>query len=298
MQAQRPARHLGAGVEEVEGHEERGEQAHRLQVLVGGQQRHALAQQPRHQPGDERTDQVVHAQRIGDVGGDQPDHHQQRELRARRLRRHPAPQGHEQQRQADQHRQQRQAGQAHLPGIAGLQDHEQRRQRQQFAGDGLAGDPEALFFVQPQPPQRLDDETGGGGQQGQRQQSGRLPRQPGVAPGQPADAEQGAATHHQVQQQRPQAAAQRLRIHFQAGEQEQRGDAERRQQGHHRVVRARPHRQHRDDAEQQAGQRRRHLEALQRARDHQQGEDQQQVDQFVAHRAGDSGGTRRRRQRR
>ncbi|KAG1309798.1 hypothetical protein G6F63_016406 [Rhizopus arrhizus] len=40
---------------------------------------------------------------------------------------------------------------------------------------------------------------------------------------------------------------------------------------------------HADDAEQQAGQRRWQAEALQRAGDHQQREDQQQVDQLMAH---------------
>ncbi len=48
-----------------------------MQVLVRGQQRHALVQQARDQAGDERANQVVHAQQVGDVGRHHADHHQQ-----------------------------------------------------------------------------------------------------------------------------------------------------------------------------------------------------------------------------
>ncbi|KAG1258701.1 hypothetical protein G6F65_015495 [Rhizopus arrhizus] len=276
LEAERFAGHLGAGVEEIERHEERGEQAQRVQVLVRGQQRHALVQQARDQAGDEGADQVVHAQQIGDVGRDHADHHQQRELRAGRVRCHPASQRDEQQRQADHHCQQGQAGQRHMARITGLQHDEQRRQRQQFAGNGLAGHPEPLVFAQAQPRQRIHDEAGGGRQQRQRQQARGLPRQLRVAPGQPAHAEQRAGADHQVRQQRPHATTQRPQIHFQAGEQEQRRNAQRGQQTNYRVVRLVTQPQHADDAEQQAGQRRWQAEALQRAGDHQQREDQQQ----------------------
>ncbi|MNT72856.1 hypothetical protein D3C72_2114950 [compost metagenome] len=108
-----------------------------------------------------------------------------------------------------------------MPRIAGLQHDEQRRQGQQFTGDGLAGDPETLVLAQPQPRQRIHDETGGRGQQRQRQQPRCLPWQTGITPGQPADAEQGRAADQQMRQQRPHAAPQGLQVNFQASEQEQ-----------------------------------------------------------------------------
>ncbi|MNI43309.1 hypothetical protein D3C73_976350 [compost metagenome] len=200
------------------------------------------------------------------------------------MRRDPAAERDEQQWQADHHRQQRKAGQCHMPRIAGLQHDEQRRQGQQFTGNGLAGDPEPLVLAQPQPRQRIHDEAGGRGQQRQRQQPCGLPWQTGVTPGQPADAEQGRTADQQMRQQRPHAAPQGLQVHFQPGKQEQRRNAQRGQQSDDRVVRLVAQPEHADDAEQQAGQGRGQAEPLQRARDHQQREDQQQVDQFMTHR--------------
>src|SRR3546814_6102040 len=70
-----------AGVEEVERHEERREQAQRVDVVVRRQPRHADAQQARDQAGDEGADKVINAELVGDEGGQETHHHQQRELR-------------------------------------------------------------------------------------------------------------------------------------------------------------------------------------------------------------------------
>jgi len=279
--------HPLAGLEEVERHEERGERLDRAEHPLGGHGGEALPELARGDAHQERAHQVVDPEPPGGRGADHGHHQQEGELRPRRVRRDPRGEPAEERRQDHDEPDQRQQAEPQLLGRGGLQGEEHHQQGEQFGGDGLRLRPAFLRGRQPEQLERIEDESRGRGEQGQRHQRGLAGGQREHIHARDREQGQGDGPDREVLGQDPGVGSEFLDVHVEPGEQEQRHDAEGRQQGDGLVVLEQAKGRGRDP-EAQAGDGSGEPVALEEPRHDEQHEQQDHVRQVSGHWSADS----------
>src|SRR5581483_8206750 len=266
-----------ARVEEVERNEKRRKHLDGVQHPVRRDGRQSLAKSLRRDPDDERAHEIIDAEPARDERGQHRGHEEKGELGLGGVGHHPRredPEGYgKKEDESDEHR----CGDREPAPRGGLEGDEQHRERDELARHRLGLDPEALARRDPERGQRVEDEPRGGGEQRQRDERRRAPWEPETGADGGGNGAERADPDYDMLDEHGRLAPQLAEIDLQPGEQEQRHDAQRREQADGGIVREQAEPQAGGDSQSDARDRTGEAVALEHARHHEQREQQQDV---------------------